>query len=37
MPALITEIQPVNPNIEYKVSQILDYKYVSNKVKYLIK
>lgn len=36
-PAPITEIQPVNPNAEYEVSQVLDCKYVSNKVKYLIR
>jgi hypothetical protein len=26
LPALITEIKPVNPNIKYKVEEILDYK-----------
>ena len=36
-PAPITEIQPVNPNAEYEVSQVLDCKYVSSKVKYLIR
>ena len=36
-PAPITEIQPVNPNAEYEVEKILHCKYISNKVKYLIK
>jgi len=36
-PAPLTEIQPLNPNAEYEVETILDCKYVSNKVKYLIK
>ena len=37
LPASITEIQPVNPNAEYKIEKILYCKYISNKVKYLIK
>jgi hypothetical protein len=35
--APITEIEPVNPNAEYKVEEILDYKQVRNRVKYLVK
>jgi hypothetical protein len=34
---LITKIEPVNPNIEYKIEEILDYKQVRNYIKYLIK
>jgi hypothetical protein len=33
----ITEIEPVNPNAEYKIQEILDYKQVRNRVKYLVK
>jgi len=36
-PASITEIQSVNLNAEYKIEKILYCKYISNKVKYLIK
>jgi hypothetical protein len=35
--APITEIEPVNPNAEYKVKEILDHKQVRNRVKYLVK
>jgi hypothetical protein len=35
--APVTEIEPVNPNIEYKIEEILDYKQVRNRVKYLVK
>jgi hypothetical protein len=35
--ALITEIELVNPNAEYKVEEILDYKQVRNRIKYLVK
>jgi hypothetical protein len=35
--ALIIEIQLVNLNAEYKVSKILNYKYISKRIKYLIK
>jgi hypothetical protein len=35
--APITEIEPVNPNAEYKVEKILDYKLVRGKLRYLIK
>jgi hypothetical protein len=35
--ALVTEIEPVNPNIEYKVEKILDHKQVRNYIKYLVK
>jgi diacylglycerol kinase len=33
----VTEIELVNPNIEYKVKEILDYKQVKNYIKYLVK
>jgi hypothetical protein len=33
----VTEIELVNPNAEYKIKEILDYKQVKNRVKYLIK
>jgi transposase InsO family protein len=36
-PAPLTEIEPVNPNAEYEVEEILDCRYVRNKIKYLIK
>jgi transposase InsO family protein len=36
-PAPVTEIQPVNPNAEYEVEDILDYKLVRGKPRYLIK
>jgi hypothetical protein len=35
--APVTEIEPVNPNIEYKVEEILDHKQVKNRIKYLVK
>jgi hypothetical protein len=34
---LVTEIEPVNPNIKYEVEEILDYKQVRNYIKYLVK
>jgi hypothetical protein len=34
---LVTEIELVNPNIEYKVEEILDHKQVRNYIKYLVK
>ena len=37
LPALITKIQSINPNAKYKVEDILDYKYINDKIKYLIK
>jgi hypothetical protein len=37
LPVLITEIELVNPNIEYKIKEILDYKQVRNYIKYLVK
>jgi hypothetical protein len=37
LPAPITEIELVNPNIEYKIEEILDHKQVRNRVKYLVK
>jgi hypothetical protein len=33
----VTEIEPVNPNTEYEVEEILDYKRVRNYIKYLVK
>jgi hypothetical protein len=33
----ITEIELVNPNTEYKIEEILDYKQVRNCIKYLVK
>ena len=35
--ALVTDIELVNPNIEYKVETILDYQYFRKTAKYLIK
>jgi hypothetical protein len=35
--APVTEIEPVNPNIEYKIKEILDYKQVKNYIMYLVK
>jgi hypothetical protein len=35
--ALVTEIEPVNPNAEYKIKEILDHKRVKNYIKYLVK
>jgi hypothetical protein len=37
LPAPVTEIEPVNPNIKYEVEEILDHKRVRNYVKYLVK
>jgi hypothetical protein len=37
LPAPVTKIEPVNPNAEYKVEEILDYKQVRNYIKYLVK
>jgi hypothetical protein len=37
LPAPITEIKLVNPNAEYEVEKILDYKRVRNYIKYLVK
>ena len=34
---LITEIELVNPNIEYEIEEILDHKQVRNYIKYLVK
>jgi hypothetical protein len=33
----VTEIELVNPNIEYKVEEVLDYKQIRNYIKYLVK
>jgi len=35
--ALYTEINLINPNIEYKIKNIFNYKYIKNQIKYLIK
>jgi hypothetical protein len=37
LPALITKIEPVNPNTKYEIEKILDYKQVRNYIKYLVK
>jgi hypothetical protein len=37
LPAPVTEIEPVNPNTEYKIKEILDHKQVRNYIKYLVK
>ena len=36
-PTPLIEIQLVNLNAEYDIEEILDYKYISGKVRYLIK
>jgi hypothetical protein len=36
-PVPVTKIEPINPNIEYKIKEILDYKQVRNYIKYLVK
>jgi hypothetical protein len=33
----VIEIKPVNPNTEYEIEEILDYKQVRNYIKYLVK
>jgi hypothetical protein len=35
--APVTKIEPVNPNTEYKVKEVLDHKQVRNYIKYLVK
>jgi hypothetical protein len=35
--APVTKIEPVNPNIKYKIKEILDYKQVRNYIKYPVK
>jgi hypothetical protein len=37
LPAPITEIEPINPNIEYKIEKILNHKQIKNYIKYLVK
>jgi hypothetical protein len=37
LPAPVTKIELVNPNAEYKVEEILDYKQIKNYIKYLVK
>jgi hypothetical protein len=34
---LITEIELINPNIKYKIKEILNHKQVRNYIKYLVK
>jgi hypothetical protein len=34
---LVTEIELVNPNAEYKIKKILDHKQIRNYIKYLVK
>jgi hypothetical protein len=34
---LVTEIELINPNTEYKIEEILDHKQVRNRIKYLVK
>jgi hypothetical protein len=36
-PAPVTEIEPINPNTEYEIGEILDHKRVRNYIKYLVK
>jgi hypothetical protein len=33
----VTEIELINPNIKYKIEEILDHKRVRNYIKYLVK
>jgi hypothetical protein len=35
--APVIEIEPINPNIKYKIEKILDHKQVRNYIKYLLK
>jgi hypothetical protein len=35
--APVTKIEPINPNIKYKIEKILDYKQVKDYIKYLVK
>jgi hypothetical protein len=35
--APVTEIELVNPNVEYKIKEILNHKQVRNCIKYLVK
>jgi hypothetical protein len=37
LPALVTEIELINPNTKYKIKEILDHKQVRNYIKYLVK
>jgi hypothetical protein len=37
LPVFVTEIEPVNPNIKYKIEEILDHKQIRNYIKYLVK
>jgi hypothetical protein len=37
LPVFIIEIEPINPNTEYKIKKILDHNRVRNYIKYLVK
>jgi hypothetical protein len=37
LPVPVIEIELVNPNIEYKIEEILDHKQIRNYIKYLVK
>jgi hypothetical protein len=37
LPAFVVKIELVNPNAEYKIEEILDYKRIRNYIKYLVK
>jgi hypothetical protein len=37
LPAPVTKIELVNPNIKYEIEEILDHKQVRNYIKYLVK
>ena len=37
LPALVTEIELINPNTKYKIKEILDHKQIRNYIKYLVK
>jgi hypothetical protein len=37
LPVFIIEIELVNPNTEYKIEKILNYKQIRNYIKYLVK
>jgi hypothetical protein len=37
LPVPVTEIEPINPNMKYKIEEILDHKQIKNYIKYLVK
>jgi hypothetical protein len=37
LPAPVTKIEPVNPNVKYEIEEILDHRKVRNYIKYLVK